>query len=363
MDVVAENPKVEDSISTIIRKIPKEAFNKDAEKSFGYLYRDYLILMISVMVTIWLDSYLLALPFAILSGVMFMGIFVIGHDAGHRSFSNSIKTNNFVGHITTSICLWPFHIWRLSHDIHHKHTHNIKKEIAWRPMTVAQYARRTSAQKKLYRLTRTGWVFLSSVIFTWFFFKDGLKGRRAQFFEAKDIPQVQFSIAVTLVINTLMIIGALSVSGFYGLLYLYIIPQLVFQLLLSTYTYFHHTVPDRNFLSQDEWSVERAQLANTIDVKYPKFLEWATHDIMVHVPHHVCVAIPHYHLRMAHKALKEAYPEIVKEHVFNKELVKETINRCHLVRDNKTQEDLEWISFKEAEEIINSEQGQAVYAR
>ena len=355
MAIKAENPTVADPIGTILRKIPKEAFVKDQEKSLGYLYRDYLLLILSIIATIWVDSYFWGFFLALLNGVMFMALFVVGHDAGHRSFSNSTKLNNFVGHITTSICLWPFHIWRLSHDIHHKHTHNIKKEIAWRPMTIAQFNRRTPMQKTLYRLTRTGMVFLSSIIFTWFFFKDGLKGRRSEFFDKKDMPQIQFSIYFTLALNFVMILGSISIAGFYGLLYLYIVPQLVFQLLLSTYTYFHHTVPDRNFLAEDDWSMERSQLANTIHVKYPKLLEWANHDIMVHVPHHICVGIPHYNLRLAHKALKNAYPEVVKEHVLNGKLIKDALKTCHLVKDNKKQEDLEWVSFADAEAMSLSE--------
>lgn len=347
-----KNPIVEDSLAKILRKIPKEAFERDEEKSFGYLYRDYLLLTVSIFMTLFVDSFLWGLPFAIFSGIMFMGIFVIGHDAGHRSFSSSNKVNNLVGHLTTSLCLWPFHVWRLSHDLHHRHTHNIKKEIAWRPMTIAQYQRRSPFQKALYRATRTGWVFLSSSIFTWYFFSDGLKGRRSQYFEQKDMPQIRFSIAFTLLLNAVMIFASISVSGVYGLLYLYLIPQLIFQSLLSTYTYFHHTTTERTFLAEDEWSMERAQLANTIDVKYPKFLHWSNHDIMVHVPHHVCVAIPHYNLKMAHKALKESYPEVVKEDVLTWKLIKETLRSCHLVKNNKSQDQLEWVNFDQVNETL-----------
>lgn len=346
------NPVVEDSLTSIIKKLPRELFVRDTDKSLGYLYRDYLILTLLVITTLYVDSYIIGLPLALLTGVTFMGLFVVGHDAGHRSFSTSNKINNLVGHITTSLCLWPFHVWRLSHDIHHKHTHNIKKEIAWRPMTVNQYARRTRWQKTVYRATRTGWIFLSSAIFTWYFFKDALKGRRSCHFLQKDMPEIRFSIFFTVFLNAAMIVGSLYAAGFYGLLTLYIIPQIVFQLLLSTYTYFHHTSSERTFLSADEWTAERAQLANTLDVRYPKFLHWANHDIMVHIPHHVCVGIPHYNLKKAHAALKKEFPNIVKENVFGMKLITETISRCHLVKDNKTQDDLQWVTFKEAEVII-----------
>ena len=105
-------------------------------------------------------------------------------------------------------------------------------------MTISQFERRTFSEIP-YKATQL--VFISSIIFTWYFFKDGLRGRRSQFFEQKDMPQIRFSIAFTLVLNIVMVTAAMGAAGLYGLLYLYILPQLVFQSLLSTYTYFHHT--------------------------------------------------------------------------------------------------------------------------
>lgn len=346
LNAVADS--VTDSMTAIIKKIPAGAFKKDSDKAFGYLYRDYLILILSVMATIWADSYWIGIPLSLLTGTMFIALFIVGHDAGHRSFSNSEKVNNFVGHITTSLCLWPFHIWRLSHDIHHKHTHNIKKEIAWRPMTIKQYMRRSPLQRLIYRATRKGFMFVSSMIFTWYFFKDGLRGRRSLYFKPEEMGQVRFSIFVTVLINAAMIWGAVSVAGLYGLICLYVIPQIVFQVYLSIFTYFHHTIPERNFLAEEQWTMEKAQLANTLHVEYPRFVEWACHDIMVHVPHHVCVGIPHYHLRTAHKALKEAYPEVVKEHRLTVDLIRRSIATCHLVKGKDLPEEMEWVTFAEA---------------
>jgi hypothetical protein len=56
---------------------------------------------------------------------------------------------------------------------------------------------------------------------------------------------------------------------------------------------------------------------------------------------------------LAHSALKEAYPEVVKEHILNMKLIKDTLNTCHLVKDNKQQSDLDWISFNDAEAIAS----------
>ena len=52
----------------------------------------------------------------------------------------------------------------------------------------------------------------------------------------------------------------------------------------------------------------------------------------------------------AHKALKEAYPDVVKEEVLDWSLIKSALNTCHLVKDNKSQDQLEWFTFNEVEQ-------------
>jgi hypothetical protein len=46
-------------------------------------------------------------------GTIFWAIFVVGHDCGHGSFSDSSRLNYLVGHVMHSLILVPFHGWRL----------------------------------------------------------------------------------------------------------------------------------------------------------------------------------------------------------------------------------------------------------
>lgn len=107
-------------------------------------------------------------------------------------------------------------------------------------------------------------------------------------------------------------------------------------------------------MSPEEWTMEKAQLASTIHVDYPKVVEWTCHDINWHVPHHVCVGIPHYHLREAHNALKLAYGEIVREEKLNPKLIREVITQCHFIR-SKTPPDMTWRSKSEEEKAFEGE--------
>lgn len=53
----------------------------------------------------------------------------------------------------------------------------------------------------------------------------------------------------------------------------------------------------------------QAQLSGTVHCDFPSWVEFLTHDISVHVPHHVSSKIPWYNLRKAHASLKENWGE------------------------------------------------------
>ena len=345
----AQNLKL-DSMPQIIRKIPRSCLEPDTEKSFGYFYRNIVLMAISIGLVVWADTWWAGIPLAFLIGTLLTSFFIVGHDCGHRSFSKSERICNIVGHLSTSWTFWPFHVWRLSHDNHHRNTHNLSKEIAWRPMTVEQFEKASPMTKFLYKASRTWLMPIASFIFTFFWFKMALNGRRSKFFDKKDLPQVRWSVFVTIVLQAFYAWGSYALAGWYGVVCIFLLPQAGFQYWLSIYTYFHHTIPDRQIFREEDWSMEKGQLHGSIHVDHPGWVEWFHHDINWHVPHHVCVGIPHYHLRAAHRALKAAYPDVVLEKKFGWKLFSETLKTCHLIRD-KDAGGQGWVTFAAAEKL------------
>jgi hypothetical protein len=49
----------------------------------------------------------------LVQGTMMWAVFVVGHDCGHGSFSDSRTLNDAVGHLLHSLILVPYHGWRL----------------------------------------------------------------------------------------------------------------------------------------------------------------------------------------------------------------------------------------------------------
>lgn len=358
MPKTSPEPSKADDLRTVIRSMPKEAYQKRVGLAVAYLIRDFLLLAVTVGITLWADSWWVGIPMSFCVGTMLISLFVLGHDAGHRAFAKTERMNNFVGHITTSLCLWPFHVWRLSHDEHHRHTNDMSREIAWRPLTVKQFGRQSAWNRWLYQQTRTNLVWIASALFTSYFIQDGMKGRRSLHFKPDEQPGVRFSLWLTGLLALGMIVGSWMAAGIYGVVCLFVLPQIVFQGYLSIITYLHHTDPDRQFLAADEWTPFKGQLGSTFQVHYPAIIEWCFHDINWHVPHHVSVGIPFYNLRKAHAFLKEKFPGVVVEKRLSWKLLRETTAVCHLVTGKQAGE-LGWRHFSSLTDAPDAAQAQA----
>lgn len=334
-----------DSLPKIIRKIPRDCLEQSPARAWLTLARDAALTAALVTLIVRADSWAVAPVLSVLLGCVLTGLFVIGHDAGHRSFSRSTRVNDAVGTLTMAPLLWPFHVWRLSHDHHHRWTHHAAKEIAWKPLTLAEYDALPPWKRRIYMLTRTHLFFLASTLFQYFYVEDAAKGR---FFDPKDHALLKRSIRITIATG-LGYVGVVSALwGAYGFVWLFLVPQLVFHFWLSTFTLFHHTSVDNALMPEGEWTAEKAQLACSVHVKYPRLVDWLTHDIAWHVPHHVCVGIPHYRLRAAHRALKAAYPDVVVERSLSPALLKEVLGQCHLIA---SAEQSAWLT---ATEVVTS---------
>ncbi|KAJ8448322.1 hypothetical protein Cgig2_021950 [Carnegiea gigantea] len=102
--------------------IPKHCWVKDPWKSMSYVVRDLVILGV------------FGLFYWFAQGTMFWALFVLGHDYGHGSCSNSKKLNSVVGHIVHTSILVPYHGWRISHRIHHANHAHVENDESWRPV-------------------------------------------------------------------------------------------------------------------------------------------------------------------------------------------------------------------------------------
>ncbi len=59
--------------------------------------------------------------------------------SGHQSFSNNKALNDFIGHLTHSSILVPYHGWRISHRTHHSNHGHVENDESWHPVSKNLY--------------------------------------------------------------------------------------------------------------------------------------------------------------------------------------------------------------------------------
>lgn len=310
-------------VSDIIRTIPKSCFEKDWRRAGLSVLVTLLAVGVGYSAIAYSPWFLLPAAW-FFTGTAATGLFVIGHDCGHRSFAKQRWVNDLVGHIMMMPLIYPFHSWRFLHDHHHVNTNKLEVDNAWAPWTPRGFREAPAFVRPFYQVMRGPLWWLASIIH-W----AGLHFRPGQF-KGRERQQVKLSIAVVVGFAVVFFPTLYAATGLWGIVKFWLMPWLGYHFWMSTFTLVHHTVPEIPFRSAENWSAVPAQLAGTVHCTYPKWIEVLCHDINVHIPHHVSVAIPSYNLRKAHQSLTENWGEHLQTRQFNWSLVSQITSRCHL---------------------------------
>ncbi|KJA16239.1 hypothetical protein HYPSUDRAFT_47552 [Hypholoma sublateritium FD-334 SS-4] len=68
-------------------------------------------------------------------GLIFTGIWVIGHECGHGAFSENKTINDVIGFICHSFLWTPYFSWRISHHRHHSNHASMERDEVYVPKT------------------------------------------------------------------------------------------------------------------------------------------------------------------------------------------------------------------------------------
>jgi omega-6 fatty acid desaturase (delta-12 desaturase) len=266
-------------------------------------------------------------PLWFLAGTCAWGLMVIAHECGHGSFSASRRLNHWVGHLTMTPFLYPFHAWRLLHNHHHSNTNSVERDFDWRPLPVAVYLRLPFRRRWVYRLTRTWlwWLGTKHQLTT-----QAFDPRHVAFGRPHDRALVWFSIMTVAAYAAVFFPVMLYTLGVWGLIKYWMMPWLVAYGWFSVTTLMHHTHPTVPFLERKKWSPAASNLCLTVYCRFPRWMEFLAHDIHVHIPHHVAPHVPHFNLRRAHRALADRFPEQIVEMRFTWRALLTRLRDCQL---------------------------------
>jgi acyl-lipid omega-6 desaturase (Delta-12 desaturase) len=331
------NPDLQ--LRDIIRTLPSEVFIKNPRRAWLKVALNVVLVGLGYW-GLAISPWFLLPVLWIFTGTALTGFFVIGHDCGHRSFSNRNWINDLVGHVMFLPLIYPFHAWRLLHDRHHKHTNKLGVDNAWDPFSPEFYNSLHPLLQSGYRMMRGKFWWIGSILhwgklhFDW------------SQFEGKQREQVRLSVLVVIIGAALIFPILLLSVGVWGFVKFWFVPWLVYHFWMSTFTLVHHTVPEIAFKPDGEWNEAEAQLCGTVHCDYPRWVEFFCHDINVHIPHHISTGIPWYNLRKAHQSLKENWGDYLYECQFSWSLMNKITDRCHIYdADNN------YLAFKDYHQI------------
>ncbi|CAA7389424.1 unnamed protein product [Spirodela intermedia] len=292
------------TLGEIRAAIPKHCWVKSPWKSMSYVLRDVVVVSALAAVAGYLNSWAAWPLYWFAQGTMFWAIFVLGHDCGHGSFSDSKTLNNIVGHVLHSFILVPYHGWRISHRTHHQNHGHVEKDESWHPLPERIYRSLERSTLKM-RFTFPFPMFAFPVYLL--YRSPGKSGSHINPYSDLFTPNEREAVATSTICWTAMLLllaGVTWLQGWIFVIKFYWIPYFIFVMWLDLVTYLHHHGYDEKlpWYRGEEWSYLRGALT-TIDRDYG-IINNIHHDIGTHVIHHLFPQIPHYNLRAATEGAK-----------------------------------------------------------
>eukprot|EP00899_Mesostigma_viride_P020694 jgi/Mesvir1/28626/Mv04496-RA.2 len=311
------------TLKQIIESMPAEVFELNEGKAWFQVALTLASSALGLYAISQSPWYLLPLAWAF-TGTAFTGLFVIGHDCAHKSFSKNKLVEDIVGTLMFMPLIYPYEPWRFKHDQHHARTNMLVEDTAWHPVVPEEYDALPGWFKGIMKFALgplKPWASVGHWLI-WHF--DLNKYSPAQ--------QTRVKISLAAVYATILIGGPLLVAktGVWGLVKYWLMPWLGYHFWMSTFTMVHHTAPHIPFKDKEEWDGAKAQLGGTVHCVYPKWVEVLCHNISVHIPHHVMQRIPSYNLPAAHKSLEENWGRYMNKATFNWRLMQTIMTECSI---------------------------------
>jgi omega-6 fatty acid desaturase (delta-12 desaturase) len=316
------------------RAIPRHCFVRSPWRAWWSLARiagscAVSLWLLSLLPLTWGPALLWQLPLHLLLwtayGWVLVGLFLIGHDCGHGSFSSSRAVNAVVGWMCLTPLANSYYTWKLTHERHHAFTQLRGHDIDWARYLVTR-EEFEAGKPRPGVVTRLGYA-IPCGIFLWIAWNTV---RRASMLHtmftdrrlAREWRRLLWS-NVAMACALLILYGALWYwTGLMGMLKYHGIPATMAMVTSWVIITIQHANEHGLWYEEQEWTPLRGQFVGTFDVRFPRWLEYVWCYGNVHIPHHVAPAIPWYHLKDAALALKHAYPDYYQEMPFTPAVVR-----------------------------------------
>ena len=306
------------NLSPVLKIIPAHCYENPNWIGLAYTARDFVVYFAILFALLVTDVWWQVLLLWVLAGFSVSGLFIIGHDAGHGALFKSDRLNGFIGRLTMLPSLHVYEGWKLGHNrIHHGHTVRQGMDFVWHPRTLEDWQKMTPLQRLF---TRIDWSWIGSGFYygreIWW---NVMMQREQPKKWADKIHADQRLVKAFMLVASIALFalgywsyGSLA-GGAWVWFKLLVMPAAAFMHIIGWTVYMHHIAPDIRWYPRHAWNKFRGQMEGTTIFKLPPGLDFFFHHIFTHVPHHVDMRIPFYHLEEAALAIRANFHDVVSE--------------------------------------------------
>jgi len=340
------------TLNDIRNSIPAHCFKRNLWTSLSHLISDLSIIAILAYLATYINSpvlpswakYVLWPIYIYAQGAVMTGVWVLAHECGHESFSESDFCNNVFGTILHSALLVPYHSWRITHRRHHGNTGSCEDDEVFAPSTRSAWANEMLRETPLaqawgiFIMLTVGWmpgylVFNATGPSKYAGKNANHFSPSAVFFEPSEYWLiVQTDIAWIIAFATLCYF--IYTYGIVNVGLYYLLPFMVTNYHLVLITYLQHTDVYMPHFRGEEFSWLRGALC-TVDRSFGPILDHTFHHITdTHVCHHIFSRMPFYHAQEATEAFKKVLgPYYLKDETPIARAVYRSYSTCQFVED------------------------------
>jgi acyl-lipid omega-6 desaturase (Delta-12 desaturase) len=309
------------NIAQVIEILPDRVYENPTALGLAYFARDLLLYGAVVTALIFSDHALLLLPLWVLAALVISALFIVGHDCAHGALFQSKRLGYVIGQIAMLPALHVYEAWVYGHNrIHHGHTVREVMDYVWHPASPADYRAMTRLQRLMHRLK---WSWLGAgVYYGWDIWWRNMIRFTPPEKIAADVRRdrgIVFAYAFA-ASAALLALGAARYGGLGGALWMwtkvFAVPFALWNYSIGIAVYVHHISPEIAWHGRREWTRFKGQMEGTTILHIPVWLNFFYHNIFLHVPHHVDMRIPFYHLDEAADAIRERFGDVVRERGF-----------------------------------------------
>jgi omega-3 fatty acid desaturase (delta-15 desaturase) len=241
---------------------------------------------------------------ALVAGFLMWCAFVVGHDAGHGTFSNSAVLNAVAGHLCHAPLMVPYWPWAFSHNLHHRFHNHKSKDHSFPWFTENEWAAMGTFKRGV----------LSNYLAPFYMYPvylliEGFDGCHFwpwshMYKQGSLVDRVKCAASTVAVFAAGIAIKA-ALGGWTRFGAIYAPAYFVFCFWLFTVTYLQHHEEGTKVYTDADWAFVKGGL-ETVDRTYGLGIDAFHHHISsCHVAHHLFFrAIPHYHLPKASAAVR-----------------------------------------------------------